>query len=139
MRCPKEEVACSAGCPLQLHKGVQPAAPDRDAACSMGAWRCLSRPGPLLSASQKCYFTAVLVRGVQVTLADLPGQGPATHSPTLRRAGLRFGVSFDHSLERQDPPCPSLSFLMYPISTAGPRWSPFGLLEPCGAFLNHTH
>lgn len=62
---------------------VRPAAPDRDAAYSMGAWRCLSGPGPLLTAFLKCHFVAVLVRGVQVTLAELSGQGPATLSHSV--------------------------------------------------------
>lgn len=59
--------------------------PDRDGACSMNAWRYLSRPDSLLTASLKYYFAAVLVSGVQVALAELPGQGPATRYPTLRR------------------------------------------------------
>lgn len=53
---------------------VRPAGPGRDGACGMNAWRCLSRPDSLLAASLKCYFAAVLVRGMQVALAELPGQ-----------------------------------------------------------------
>lgn len=50
-----------------LH-GIQPAGPDRDGAYSVNAWRFLCRPDSLLTASLKCYFAAVLVSGVQVTL-----------------------------------------------------------------------